>query len=59
MLSVCCPAGTQWKKGLRSRAFEDFVQEEVMKGRSILGLCPATDPKTKDEFAAWRKAKGR
>jgi regulator of RNase E activity RraA len=40
-------------------AFEDFVQEEVMKGRSILGLYPATDPKTKDDFAAWRKVKGR
>lgn len=40
-------------------AFEDFVTEEVLKGRSILGLYPATDPKTKDDFAAWRKAKGR
>jgi regulator of RNase E activity RraA len=40
-------------------AFEDFVGEEVMKGRSIMGLYPATDPKTKDDFAAWRKAKGR
>lgn len=40
-------------------AFEDFVGEEVLKGRSILGLYPATDPKTKDNFAAWRKAKGR
>ena len=40
-------------------AFEDFVTEEVLKGRSILGLYPATDPKTKDEFVVWRKAKGR
>ena len=24
-------------------AFEDFVPEEVLKGRSILGLYPATD----------------
>jgi regulator of RNase E activity RraA len=40
-------------------AFEDFVTEEVMKGRSILGLYPATDEKTKTDFAAWRKAKGR
>lgn len=40
-------------------AFEDFVTEEVRKGRSILGLYPATDPKTKDDFAAWRKATGR
>ena len=27
-------------------AFEDFVTEEVMKGRSILGLYPATDERT-------------
>ena len=40
-------------------AFEDFVTEEVLGGRAIIGLYPATDPQTKDEFAAWRKAKGR
>jgi regulator of RNase E activity RraA len=40
-------------------AFEDFVTEEVMKGRSIIGLYPATDAQVKDEFAAWRKVKGR
>lgn len=40
-------------------AFEDFVTEEVMKGRSIIGLYPATDDQTLTDFAAWRKAKGR
>ena len=40
-------------------AFEDFVAEEVLKGRSILGLYPATDPQTERDFAAWRKANGR
>ena len=40
-------------------AFEDFVTEEVMKGRSILGLYPATEEKTKSDFAAWRQANGR
>jgi regulator of RNase E activity RraA len=40
-------------------AFEDFVTEEVLKGRSIIGLYPATDPQTKDEFTAWRMARGR
>jgi regulator of RNase E activity RraA len=40
-------------------AFEDFVTEEVQKGRSILGLYPPTEDRTKDDFAAWRKAKGR
>jgi regulator of RNase E activity RraA len=40
-------------------AFEDFVAEKVMEGRSILGLYPATEERTKTDFAAWRKAKGR
>jgi regulator of RNase E activity RraA len=40
-------------------AFEDFVSEQVGKGRSIRGLYPATDPKTPAEFAAWRKKKRR
>jgi regulator of RNase E activity RraA len=39
--------------------FEDFVADEVARGRSILGLYPATDPQTQADFAAWRKAKGR
>lgn len=37
-------------------AFEDFVQEESLKGRSILGLYQPTDEQTHIDFAAWRKA---
>jgi regulator of RNase E activity RraA len=40
-------------------AFEDFVQEKVMEGRSILGLYPPTDEQSRVDFAAWRRAKGR
>jgi regulator of RNase E activity RraA len=40
-------------------AFEDFVTEQVLKGRSIVGLYPATDEQTRIDFAAWRKEKGR
>ena len=40
-------------------AFEDFVTEKVQEGRSILGLYPPTEEKSKADFAAWRKAKGR
>src|SRR6202790_3652395 len=40
-------------------AFEDFVTEEVRKGRSIFGLYPATDEQTLTDFAAWRKVTGR
>ena len=39
--------------------FEDFVAEKVHEGRSILGLYPATEERTRTDFAAWRKAKGR
>ena len=40
-------------------AFEDFVTEQVMEGRSILGLYPATEERTREDFAAWRKANNR
>ena len=39
--------------------FEDFVQEKVLEGRSILGLYPPTDEQTRVDFAAWRTARGR
>ncbi|HTO81284.1 MAG TPA: ribonuclease activity regulator RraA [Methylomirabilota bacterium] len=39
--------------------FEDFVTEQVLAGRSILGLYPPTDPQTLTDFAAWRRTKGR
>ena len=39
--------------------FEDFVTDQVGKGRSILGLYPATDEQTLVDFAEWRKEKGR
>ncbi|CAN7672806.1 ribonuclease activity regulator RraA [Variovorax paradoxus] len=39
--------------------FEDFVQEKVLEGRSILGLYPPTDEQSRTEFAAWREARGR
>src|SRR6478736_1625793 len=40
-------------------AFEDFVTDEVGKGRGIFGLYPATDPQTLTDFAEWRKKNGR
>ena len=46
-------------EAIEMTAFEDFVQERVMDGRSIIGLYPPTDPSTADDFAAWRKTTGR
>lgn len=40
-------------------AFEDFVTSEVLRGSSILGLYPPTDPGTREKFAAWRAEQGR
>jgi hypothetical protein len=31
----------------------------VLKGRSIIGLYPPTQQQSRDDFAVWRKAKGR
>jgi regulator of RNase E activity RraA len=40
-------------------AFEDFVTEQVMGGRSIVGLYPATSEQTLIDFKAWRERTGR
>ena len=47
------------EEAVEMTAFEDFVTEEVLKGRSILGLYPATEEQTLVDFAAWRKANKR
>jgi regulator of RNase E activity RraA len=46
-------------EAVQMTVFEDYVQEKVLEGRSILGLYPPTDPATKDDFAAWRAQRGR
>lgn len=40
-------------------AFEDFVQERVLAGQSILGLYPPTDEANRVAFEAWRRERGR
>lgn len=39
--------------------FEDFVTAAVTSGRSILGLYPATDPQTMQDFEVWKKQNNR
>jgi regulator of RNase E activity RraA len=46
-------------EALEMTAFEDFVTEKVMEGRSILGLYPPTEEASRTEFATWRQARGR
>jgi regulator of RNase E activity RraA len=40
-------------------AFEDFVTEQVLAGRTIIGLYPPTEEQSRTDFAAWRQACGR
>ena len=40
-------------------AYEDFVTEQVLAGRSIIGLYPATDEQARNDFAGWRQAHKR
>jgi regulator of RNase E activity RraA len=46
-------------EAIEMTAFEDFVQERVSAGASILGLYPPTDEGNRTAFAAWRKDRGR
>ena len=39
--------------------FEDYVDGEVAKGRSIIGLYPPTHAGTRADFEAWRRKTGR
>lgn len=52
-------AGEIADEAVEMTAFEDFVTEEVLKGRSIVGLYPPTLQQSKDDFATWREVKGR
>jgi regulator of RNase E activity RraA len=59
---VVIPAGIAEEiaaEAVEMTAFEDFVAEKVMEGRSILGLYPPTDEANRTEFAAWRAGNGR
>jgi len=47
------------EEAVEMTVFEDFVQEKVLEGRSILGLYPPTDEQSRIDFAAWRRVQGR
>jgi regulator of RNase E activity RraA len=46
------------EEAFEQTAFEDFVEEQVMAGRSIFGIYPP-DEAAKAEFSAWRAARKR
>lgn len=41
-------------EALEITLYEDFVSHEVLRGRSIKGLYPATDQRAKDDFRIWK-----
>ena len=59
---VVVPAGIADEiaaEAVEMTAFEDFVAEKVNEGRSILGLYPPTEERSRAEFAAWRAERRR
>jgi regulator of RNase E activity RraA len=59
---IVIPAGVAEeiaREATEMTVFEDFVQEEVLGGRSILGLYPPTDPEIPARYEVWRKANKR
>jgi regulator of RNase E activity RraA len=47
------------EEAVEMTVFEDFVMEEVAKGRPIIGLYPATDEAVLQDFVAWRRSRSR
>jgi len=47
------------QEAVEMTAFEDFVTEEVMGGRAVIGLYPPTSPEAQADFKAWREKTGR
>ena len=59
---IVVPAGIAEEiadEAVEMTAFEDFVTEQVVAGKTIIGLYPATNPQTLTDFAAWRARNGR
>ena len=47
------------REAIEMTTFEEFVTEQVLGGRSIIGLYPPTDQQARDDYAAWRGVNGR
>lgn len=59
---VVIPAGLAEdiaEEATQMTVFEDFVTAEVTRGRSVIGLYPATHPEVAEQFKAWRDDAGR
>jgi len=45
-------------EALATTLYEEFAEEEIARGRSLVGLFPVAGDEAKRDFAAWRKARG-
>jgi regulator of RNase E activity RraA len=46
------------EEALASTLYDEFAEEEVARGRSLVGLFPVVDEEAKRDFEAWKKARG-
>ena len=46
------------EEALASTLYDEFAEEEVAKGRSLVGLFPDVGEDAKRDFEAWKKARG-
>ncbi|MBT8265024.1 MAG: hypothetical protein KJO41_01780 [Bacteroidia bacterium] len=44
---------------LEMTLYETFVEEQINKGKSIIGLYPATDPEIQKSYQEWKKSLDR
>lgn len=46
------------EEALATTLYDEFAEEEVAQGRSLIGLFPVAGEDARRDFAAWRKARG-
>jgi regulator of RNase E activity RraA len=45
-------------EAIATTIYDEFAEEEVARGRSLIGLFPTVNDEAKRDFAAWKKARG-
>jgi regulator of RNase E activity RraA len=47
------------EEAVATTLYDEFAEEEVARGRSLIGLFPGANDDAKRDFAAWRQRHGR
>ena len=45
-------------EAIATTLYDEFAEQEVARGRSLIGLFPAANDEAKRDFEAWKKARG-